>query len=284
MEAARDRGFHISLDRKWANGVATGLECGLLHHEQAAPLTVLVLRRLGAAATTEVDFLLVLSLVGVLFSVAQADCFLHLRPQDVQDVGLDRVRGVLCHLKGERRQQFLNPVYERLSLAPPGSDFGPVVTPRGPIGLCPVSVFRLWHTKAVSAGAAKVAQCDSKQQLLRRLDHLRDCAQVQHEEPGRNRRLYSMHSARVAAVCCLLRAGLSEIIINTPANWSSDQIRRHTNRLALDLGLVRLWACYNPISLAGAYGEAPGSSPPPQNGRRVMGLETTRSGAAERAQ
>ena len=78
VEAARGRGFHFSLDKKWADEVATRLERGLPPHEQAAPLTVPVLRQLGVAATKEMYFLLVLSRIGALFSVAQTDCFLHL--------------------------------------------------------------------------------------------------------------------------------------------------------------------------------------------------------------
>ena len=56
--------------------MVTGLVGGLEPHEQAVSLTVPVLRHLGAAATSNVDFVLVLSLVAALFSLARADHFL----------------------------------------------------------------------------------------------------------------------------------------------------------------------------------------------------------------
>ena len=62
-----------------------------------------------------------------------------------------------------------------------------------------------------------------------------------------------MHSTRVAAVCYLLKAGLSETVISVLCNWSSDQVLSYGRRLALDPGSVGLWPFYNPESLAGAY-------------------------------
>ena len=47
-----------------------------------------------------------------------------------------------------------------------------------------------------------------------------------------------MHSTRVAALCYLLQAGLSESIIKILVNCSSDQICRYVERLALDPELV----------------------------------------------
>ena len=140
------------------------------------------------------------------------------------------------HLKGERRQHFLDP----------GSD--PIVTPRGPIVLCPISIFRLLRSKAVSAGATKVAQCNNKQ-LLFRLDHLCDRVQVQQEEPGHNRWLYSTHSTQVGAVCCLLQAGFSETIINTLANWSLGQMRRYTNLPGPGFGVGARFTTPSPLRL-----------------------------------
>ena len=62
-----------------------------------------------------------------------------------------------------------------------------------------------------------------------------------------------MHSTRVAAVCYFLQAGLSQSTIKILANWSSDQIRRHAECLALDPELVQPWAFYNPEAIAGLF-------------------------------
>ena len=108
IRQARALGFECDLDRKWADGVAVALEKGLPEYEQAAPLTVPVLRRLAAAVATDTDFTLVLSRVAALFCVARADCCLHIRPSDIVDLGPDRVQMSLHRLKGERRQQSLH--------------------------------------------------------------------------------------------------------------------------------------------------------------------------------
>ena len=87
VDEARERrcGFH--LDRDWAKGVIVGLERGLAPQEQAFPLTVPVLRLLAAKVSTNVDFDTVLGLVCTLFNLASVNCFLTLRPYDIQDMG-----------------------------------------------------------------------------------------------------------------------------------------------------------------------------------------------------
>ena len=99
--------------------------------------------------------------------------------------------------------------------------------------------------------------------LLRRLNHLMTRAGVPTRLPDRRRNLYSMHSTRVAAVCYLLKAGLSPMVISVLCNWSSDQIRRYGARLALDPHLVEAWAFYNPVSMEHSYGvfQGPVASP-----------------------
>ena len=111
VESACDCGFYCRFDKKWADDVATALERCPPLHEQAAPLTVPVLPQLGAAAAMLVNFVLVLSPVAAWLSVARANCFLHLRPNDIQDVYVDRVRVVLRRLKGETRKQIPDPVF-----------------------------------------------------------------------------------------------------------------------------------------------------------------------------
>ena len=88
-----------------------------------------VLRQLSAAAAMEVDFVLVFSIVVALFSLARANCFLHLRPADIQDTSVDRVRVVLHRLKGGKQKQVLEPVFGRLPDAPAGSEFESISTP-----------------------------------------------------------------------------------------------------------------------------------------------------------
>ena len=92
-------------EKKWADSVVTSLERGQPPHEQVVPLTGPVLRRLGAAATGQVDVVLVLSLVGALFSAARPDCFLHLWPHDIHGMSDDRLRAVLhtSRVKGGSR-------------------------------------------------------------------------------------------------------------------------------------------------------------------------------------
>ena len=72
-------------------------------------MTISVLRQLSAAVTTATDLLLVRTLVGAIFSVAQADSFISLSPESVIDVGpkpeRKRVRVVLSHMKGEVRRE-----------------------------------------------------------------------------------------------------------------------------------------------------------------------------------
>ena len=198
----------------------------------------------------------VLSLAGAIFCAARSDCFLHLRPEDVQDVSPNQVRVVLRHLKGEVRHEVVDPVFDRIGPFPDDSEFADLSTPLGPVRLCPVAVFRALRDRALIAGEPYVAQCSSAKQLGRRFKHLFRRAQVNLRVPGRARSLYSMHSTRVAAVCYLLKAGLSETVISVLCNWSSDQVQRYGRRLALDPGCVGLWPFYNPGALAGAYASA----------------------------
>ena len=69
-----------------------------------------------------------------------------------------------------------------------------------------------------------------------------------------------MHSTRVAAVCYLLQAGLTEAVVKALADWTSDQVRRYGRRLILDPELVEPWPFYNPES--GSYMDAPTYAPP----------------------
>ena len=80
VESARARGHDLLLAKSWCNGVVKGLERDLPQQEQAAPLTIPLMRRLAATATSQIDFTLVLSLLGAIFCAARSDCFLHLRP------------------------------------------------------------------------------------------------------------------------------------------------------------------------------------------------------------
>ena len=64
---------------------------------------------------------------------------------------------------------------------------------------------------------------------------------------------------RVAAVCYLLRAGLTETVVKALADWTSDQIARYGRCLILDPELVEPWPFYNPES--GAYVDAPAYTP-----------------------
>ena len=70
-------------------------------------------------------------------------------------------------------------------------------------------------------------------------------AGIAQHEPGRDRKLFSMHSTRVAAVCYLLRAALTETVFKALADWTSDQVRRYRRRLILDPALVEPWPIYN---------------------------------------
>ena len=226
-------------------------------HEQASPLTVPVLRKLAAAVETDKDFVLLLFLVAAIFCVGRADCFLHLRPEDIEDLGPDRVKVSLRNLKGQKRKRTLAPVFRRLPGQQPTSHFAPLQTSRGEIVLCPVFVFRLLHAKATVVRAEFVAQCKNAtyKTMWRLLDVLLTKAKVEQHAPGRDRKLFSMHSTRVAAVCYLLRAGLTETVVKALADWTSDQIARYGSRLILDPELVEPWPFYNPES--GAYVDAP---------------------------
>ena len=264
VEEARHQpaGFH--LDRHWAKGIVAALERGLPPQEQAEPLTIPVLRSLAAAVSTEVDFTTVLGLVCALFTLARVDSFLTLCPEDVQDVGRGKVRVCLSRLKGERRREVVDPVFERLGTC--AGEFRPLWTPLGVVPLCPVLAFRLLRRRARDVGAPTVAQCDTDQALIRRLSHLCARAGVQQKDPGRVRNRFTAHSTRVAGVCYLLRAGVPEWVVSILANWSSDQVKRYARRLALDPGLVMPWAFFNPS--ANEMQEAAVSSPPPKRRKR----------------
>ena len=90
----------------------------------------------------------------------------------------------------------------------------------------------LLRSHAELADAPFVAQCDSDQQLTCCLSRLCDRARVPQRDPGRNRRLFTVHSTRVAAVCYLLKAGLLETVTSVLANWTSNQMKRYANRSA----------------------------------------------------
>ena len=114
MESTRARGYDLTLPKSWTDGVVKGLERDLPPQEQAAPMTIPLLRRLAAAASSEIDFTLILTLLGAIFCAARSDYFRRLRPEDIQDVSADRVQVVLRHLKGEVRLEVLDPVFNRL--------------------------------------------------------------------------------------------------------------------------------------------------------------------------
>ena len=100
IQRAREMGDFCAFDKAWADGMVAGLERDMPEHERAMSLTVLVLRRLAAAVATEADFVLLLSLVAAIFCIARADCFLHFRPDDIVDIGVDRVKVIVHDLKG----------------------------------------------------------------------------------------------------------------------------------------------------------------------------------------
>ena len=157
--------------------------------------------------STEVDFDTVLALVCALFTLARIGTFLSLKPGDVRDVAGGKVRVLLSQLKGERRRQILDPVFERLARG--SGEFRPVWTHRGVVPLCPVEAFRLLRARASRSGAGNVAQCNSGKQLIRRLSSLCTRARIPQHDPGRNRALFTAHSTRVAGVCYLLRGGVT---------------------------------------------------------------------------
>ena len=254
LEEARDRGLQVDFDSdsRWTSRVVTAMLHGLPAEEQAEPLTLPVLRVMGAAVVTDIDYLLLLTLVGAIFTCSRADSFVHLSAQDIQDISPSRVRVLLLGLKGEVRQEIVDPVFDALEVQTSGP-WMDIDTSRGPVPLCPVRLFRSLRERAVTAGAVTVAQA-TYNSLLRRLNHLMTRAGVPTRVPDRRRNLYSMHSTRVAAVCYLLKAGLNPTIFSVLCNWSSDQIRRYGARLVLDLHLVEAWAFYNPVSMSHSYG------------------------------
>ena len=88
---------------------------------------------------TTTDFDTVLGLVCAIFTLARVDCFLTLLPYDIRDVGRDKVLVVLSGLKGERRRQVLDPVFDRLPQC--SGEFAPLWSPQGVVPLCPVTAF-----------------------------------------------------------------------------------------------------------------------------------------------
>ena len=111
VDESRERWCDFRLNRDWAKRVVVALGRGLALHELAAPLTVPIVRQLGTKVSTTVDFDGMLGLVCALFALARVGTFLTLGPDDIQDVGGGKVRVVLSRLKGERRQQVLDPVF-----------------------------------------------------------------------------------------------------------------------------------------------------------------------------
>ena len=103
MESAPDRGFYCCFIKTWPDNVVSALKQGPPPHKQIAPLAAPVLRRIGAAAATKVDFVLVLSRIASLFSVPRAHCFLNLQRKDIKDMRLDRVCVFPPRLKGKKR-------------------------------------------------------------------------------------------------------------------------------------------------------------------------------------
>ena len=265
VEEARQRSGDFRLDRDWAKGVVAALERGLPPQEQASPLTVPILRLLGAAVSTDVDFTTVLGLLCAMFTLARVDSFLTLCLDEARDVEGDRVRVRPSRLKGERRREVLDPVFERLPAC--AGEFRPIWTPLGVVPLCPVRAFRLLRLRARRANAPRVAQCDTDQTLIRRLSHLCRRAGVPQRDPGRDRKRFTAHSTRVAGVCYLLRAGVPEWVVSILANWSSDQVKRYASRLPLDPGLVLPWAFFN-LSANEMHERAVASPPPPKRRKR----------------
>ena len=128
--------------------------------------------------------------------------------------------------------------------------------------LCPVFVFRLLRQNALDAKARYVAQCGGYTTLHRHISNLFEQADVPVRTEGRDRNVYAVHSRRVAAVCSLLRAGLSEVIVKALANWSSDEIRRYAHQVIFNPELVEPWPFYNPDTAS--YSARPRYSRPPK--------------------
>ena len=132
---ARERGYAFTPDRDWAKGVVVGLERGLAPQEQASPLTIPVIRLLAAKVATTTDFDTVLGLVCAIFTLARVDCFLTLGPDDIRDMGGNKVQVLLSGLKGERRRQVPDPVFECLPQC--SGELSPLCCPIVPCGLYP---------------------------------------------------------------------------------------------------------------------------------------------------
>ena len=113
IQRACEMGDFCAFDKAWADGMVAGLKRNMQEHEQTTPLTIPVLHQLAAAVVTEADFVLLLSLVAAIFCVARADCFLHLRRDDIVDVRVDRVKVNLHDLKGQKCKRTLAPVFRR---------------------------------------------------------------------------------------------------------------------------------------------------------------------------
>ena len=128
VDESRQRRCDFRLDRDWAKCVIAGVERDLAAQEQAEPLTVPILRRLGAVVATNVYFNTVLGLVCALFTPALVGTFPNLGPDDIQDDRGGKVRVLLSKLKGERRQPVLDPVFERLpAVRVSSAPFGPTL-------------------------------------------------------------------------------------------------------------------------------------------------------------
>ena len=171
----------------------------------------------------------------------------------MRDDSADKVRVVLRHLKGEVQHEVVDTVFGRLAPTPSGSEFANLATPLGHMRLCPVEVFRLLRDRALTVGEPYVAQCKLGTQLGWHIEVLFRRASEERTVPGRSRGLYMMHSTRVASICYLPQAGLTETIISVSTLWTSDHVLCYGWRQALDPTSVGLWPFYNPEALAGAY-------------------------------
>ena len=69
-------------------------------------------------------------------------------------------------------------------------------------------------------------------------------------------------------MCYLLRAGVPEWVVSILVNWSSNQVQRYANRLALHPGLVSPWGLFNHPRDGLRAGSA-GLSPSVGNSRRA---------------
>ena len=245
LSANKDREHRLEYGKKETKEIIDALERGLPEQEQCEPVTVPLLRRLGEEVTTQTDFLTVLVLLCAMFSVARIDCFLSVAAEHIVDVSDTRTRLVLSGLKGEKRTQHVDPVFERLAVQTKGP-LRDIETPLGVLPMCPVRALRLLRERLSEALVPY-------NKFLRQFDFLLEKAGITNKVPDRRRVLYSAHSTRVGAVCYLLKAGLSESVIAILANWISDQIKRYSRRVALDPEIVEFFPFYNPCSIAGAY-------------------------------